>query len=111
MEDLDIYVLDFSGKIDLENGLSNIQQFEIFANERITEGVPFKLLVDFRNTEWDSTKTHDALAKLARKKFNPGLESVYGNTAILNNQFNGSTFPNEYWFMNEDEALNWLLNK
>jgi hypothetical protein len=111
LQDVSIYVIDYSGKIDLEEGLSRMEQLEKHFNLYISDGVPLKILLDVRNTIWESVQTHDALAKIARQKFETAPKNGHKYTAILNNQYSGPTFDNECWFTSKDEALNWLLQQ
>jgi hypothetical protein len=111
LEGVSIYVIDYSGKIDLEEGLSRMEQLEKHFNLCISDGVSLKVLFDVRNTTWESVQTHDALAKIARQKFDTEPKNMRRYTAILNNQYSGPTFDNECWFTSKDEALNWLLQQ
>jgi hypothetical protein len=109
LEDDGIHIIDYSGKIDLAEGLSRMEQLEKQFNLHISDGVQLKVLFDVRNTIWESLQTHDALAKIARQKFATAPKNIHRYTAILNNQYSGPTFENEHWFTSKDEALDWLL--
>jgi hypothetical protein len=111
LENFDIYSFDFSGKVDEKDGLNNIEQFDKFLDEHLSGVIPLKLLVDFRKTVFDNTLIHNELAKAARQKLNGKPKNKLWYTAILNNQYTGSTFDNEHWFINKEEALNWLLSR
>ena len=111
LEDVDIYLTDYPGIINLAKGMSRIEQLEEIFNQHASNGTSLKLLFDTRNTVWESRETHDALAKIARQKFDSGAKNVRRFTAVLNNQYIGPTFENEHWFTNKDEALSWLLQQ
>jgi hypothetical protein len=68
-------------------------------NLYISNEVPLKVLFDVRNAIWESAETHDALAKIARQKFNTEAKNIRRYTAVLNNQYSGPTFENEHWFI------------
>jgi hypothetical protein len=110
IEDNGVHIIDYSGIIDYEDGLSRMEQLEKHFALFASDGVPLKLLFDVRNVIWDSTQTHDTLAKIARHKFGTMPNNIRRYLAVLNNQYNGSTFENEHWFTSKDEALNWLLS-
>ncbi len=110
IEDVGIHIIDYSGIIDFEDGLSRMEQLEKHFALCAFDGVPLKLLFDVRNTIWDSMQTHDALAKIARYKFGTVPNNIRRYLAVLNNQYNGPTFEHEHWFTNRDEALKWLLS-
>ncbi len=111
IEDVGIYILDYSGFIDFEEGLSRMEQLEKHFDLYGSDGVPLKLLLDVRNTIWDSVQTHNALAKIAHYKFDIEPKFIHKYTAVLNNQYNGTTFENEHWFTSKDDALNWLIQQ
>jgi hypothetical protein len=110
-EDVGIHIIDYSGLVDFEEGLSRLEQLEKNFDLNGSDGVPLKLLLDVRNTVWDSVQTHNALAKIARDKFDSNPKFIQKYTAILNNQYIGTTFENEHWFTSKDEALNWLIQQ
>jgi hypothetical protein len=111
LQDIDVHVIDYSGEINLEEGLSRIEQLGNYLKPYIAKRTPLKLLFDFRNAMWESPETHDALAKKARQKFGIELNNIRKYTAILNNQYSGPTFENERWFTSKEEAINWLIQQ
>jgi hypothetical protein len=97
------------GEISLQEGLFRMEQLERYFNTCISkETILLKILFDVRNAIWENAQTHDALAKIARKKFDSEPKDVRRYVAVLNSQHNGPTFANEYWFTSKDDALTWL---
>jgi len=109
LKDSSIHIIDYSGIIDLSEGLSRMEQMEKYFDEQLSEGIPVKILFDVRNTIWESVQTHEALAKVAREKFHAASNNVHRYTAVLNNHYNGPTLENEHWFTRRDVAIEWLL--
>lgn len=108
-EDTGIHELDYSGKIDLAEGLVRMEQLEKSFSS-CASGTTLKILLDVRNTIWEDVQTHDTLAKIARQKFDTEPKGVRRYVAVLNNQYQGQTFENERWFINKSEALEWLAS-
>lgn len=111
IEELNIYVLDYSGNITLEEGLFRMKELEKQFDSALSKGIPIKILIDVRYTNWESLETHNVLSSIARKKFDLKSKNICQYTAVLNNQYNFPTHENEHWFTNKDEAINWLLQQ
>jgi hypothetical protein len=111
IEDGDIYVIDYSGTISLDIGISNMSLIEKEIRELSKNKKCLRLILDIRNTIWESREVHNALSEIARTKFNPNNFNFVIYTAILNNEINGSTFENEYWFLKKEDAIKWLVEK
>ncbi len=111
LHDYDIYVIDYAGTITFDKGLSNMEIIENELRELSFNKVYLKIIFDLSNTIWENRETHDALSKIARKIFNPHNFDFVIYTAILNNEINGPTFDNEYWFVNKADAIKWLVEK
>jgi hypothetical protein len=109
LEEVGVHRFDYSGVMDLDMGLSRMEQVEKIFSSHISGGKPLKVLIDFRNTDWENMQTHDALAKIAREKFSAKSHYTHFYTAIVNNQYDGPSFENEHWFTRKDEALYWLV--
>lgn len=108
LKEYDIHIIDYSGRINLENGIKRINQLEAYFEIYYNSDKPFKILMDTENYIKDSPETHDALAKISREKF--GINSKFKNihTAIVNKEYNCSISENEQWFILKDQAINWL---
>ena len=111
LNDFDIYVFDYAGTITFDKGLSNMDIIENELRKLSFNRDCLKIIFDLSNTIWENRETHDALSKIARKIFNPYNFDFVIYTAIINNEIDGSTFENEYWFVNKDDAINWLVEK
>jgi hypothetical protein len=109
LEDAGVHVIDYSGKVDLAEGLFRMEQLEKCFGEYIDRGnASLKILFDVRKVIWESEPTHDMLAKTARQRFGTVPGNVRRYIAVVNNQYDGSVSANEHWFTSEDEALGWL---
>jgi hypothetical protein len=108
LTDYGIYVIDYSGRISLANGLSNMDYIEkaILKLPR-TEGC-VKIIFDVRNTMWESREVHDTLSKVARKIFCSDNLGFVIYAAILNNEIDGSATDFEHWFVQKEDAIKWL---
>jgi hypothetical protein len=110
LTDKNILVIDYSGTITYEDGISNMDIIEKEFRKSSLKDKSLKLIFDFRNTVWENRETHDALSVIARKIFNSRNFDFMNYTAILNNEIEGPTFKNEYWFIHKEDAIKWLEN-
>lgn len=111
LEDSDIYVVDCSGTVDLELGLSRLKALELELQSRPLLAGRRKLLIDFRNTHWASEETHQELSKITRRDFGLRPDNPSIRAAILNRRWGGPISDNEHWFLSEEEALDWLQSE
>jgi hypothetical protein len=111
LNDSDIYVIDYGGIITYNVGLSNIDFIESKLRELSVGKAYLKIIFDLTATKWESRDTHDRLSKIARQVFNPRNYDLLIYSAIINNELEGVTFENERWFLNEEEAIKWLIEK
>lgn len=108
LESSDVHVLDCSGKVDLQTGLAGLRALEFELKRRPMRGEHRLLLVDFRNTVWESEEVHLQLARTTRCDFGFSADNTALRTAILNDGWQGPVSENEHWFLTESEALQWL---
>jgi hypothetical protein len=66
-----------------------------------------KFLFDFRKVQWDSEETHMKAREISGKYLQEFRDYNYF-TAILNDQREGQSFENEFFFTQEQNALDWL---
>ncbi|HPG38299.1 MAG TPA: hypothetical protein PLP19_01890 [bacterium] len=111
LADCGIHLVDYSGKIDLQTGLSRMEKLQHYFDKHVEQGLSLKILFDVRKTVWADEQTHTELAQIARCKFATSRHNYPAYIAIVNNQYNGSAFDNERWFTGKDEAMNWLLSQ
>ncbi len=111
LKDFDIYVIDYTGTITFDKGLSNMEIIENELRELSINRGCLKMIFDLSNTIWENRETHDSLSIIARKIFDPHNFDFVIYAAILNNEIDGPTFENEHWFVNKDEAIKWLVEK
>lgn len=107
----DILVIDYSGTITLDKGLSNMKIIEDEIQTLSSNVDCLKIIFDVRNTIWENMETHNTLSKIAREIFNPHNLNLMVYTAILNNEISGPTFENEHWFVEKEEAIKWLIER
>ena len=108
LPELDVLVVDCSGRVDLETGLARLKALERELGTRPLAGSRRKLLIDFRNTVWESEATHRQLSAIVRRDFGLGATDTTIRAAVLNNRWSGSVSEDEHWFLVESEALAWL---
>lgn len=108
IKEYDIHIIDYSGKINLADGIKRINQLVEYFEDHYNSEKPLKVLMDAENYIKDNPETHDSLAKISREKF--GINSKYRNiyTAILNKDHSCSISEKEHWFIHKDQAINWL---
>jgi hypothetical protein len=109
LKDFDIYVIDYSGTITLDKGLSNMDLIEKEIRELSFNKNCIKIILDVRNTIWENRETHDVLSKVARNIFNPNNFDCMMYSAILNDEIEGPAIENEQWFVQEEDAIKWLV--
>lgn len=107
----DIIFIDYSGFITIENGVSNMDIIEKEIRRLSLNKDKIKLLFDTRNTIWENIETHNTLSAISRKKFDQQNFEFKIYTAILNKEFDGSSFEQEHWFCNKKDAIAWLVEK
>jgi hypothetical protein len=108
LEQFGVYLIDCSGKVDLELGISRLKALEAELASRPLLSGRRKLLIDFRNTIWASEETHQELSKITRRDFGLHADNPAIRAAILNQRWSGPISDNEHWFFDEGEALEWL---
>ena len=108
LADTDVHLFDCSGRIDLATGMARLELLEqAFAAQPARGGVR-RVLIDFRDTEWDSEETHRALSHATRERFGLTPQNAGIRVAIVNQRWGGRMSDNEHWFLVRDEALGWL---
>ena len=65
----DIYIADYSGTITIEKGLANMELLEKKFNRLTPERNCLKIIIDYRNTIWESQQAKYELSKIAYEKF------------------------------------------
>jgi hypothetical protein len=103
-----IHKVDYSGVINLDEGLSRIENLEKYFNINKKPGEAIKVLMDARKYIKHSPETHDKLAKLSRKIFHEKFEIFL---AVLNPEHSNVLSDKEAWFTSVKDAHNWLRDK
>jgi hypothetical protein len=105
-----IFTVDLSGRMDkgklagISEALRDCMKSNLISNKAI------KFLFDFRKVQWDSEETHMKAREISGKY----LQAFHGYhyfSAILNDQREGQSFANEFFFTQERKALEWLRKK
>ena len=109
LDDTDVHVVDCSGRVDLQIGLERLRLLHAALEARPGAGVR-RLLIDFRNTVWDSEDVHLQLSAITRRDFGLNPANAAMRAAILNNRWEGLLSDNERWFFEEAPALEWLVS-
>lgn len=108
LADTDIHVFDCSGRIDLATGMARLDVLEHAFAAQPPRGSVRRVLIDFRETEWDSEETHRALSHATRERFGLKPENASIRVAIVNQRWGGRMSDNEHWFLVRADALGWL---
>jgi hypothetical protein len=103
-----IHVIDCSGRVDLATGMARLELLEQAFAALAARGGVRRVLIDFRETEWDSEETHRALSRATRERFGLTPENAGIRFAIVNQRWGGRMSDNEHWFLVRDDALGWL---
>lgn len=111
LEDFDIHFIEYSGRIDLEEGLERIKFLEKLFIKVCNSGKPLKILMDARGYIKENPETHDRLAKISHAKFDTGMSNIIKYTAVLNDEYVFEKSPNEIWFTDKQGAVNWLISQ
>lgn len=108
LEDQDVHVIDCSGKVDFETGSKRLSTLALVLETQPPRAGVRRLLIDFRETEWDSEATHQALSIATRERFDRMRETARLRVAILNRRWEGCHSDDEHWFFEKHTALSWL---
>lgn len=108
LEDKDIHVIDCSGSIDLATGLARLAALALVFETQPSRAGLRRVLIDFRETEWDSEETHQALSSATRERFDLMRKSARLRVAIVNELWEGRLAHDERWFLAKYDALRWL---
>jgi hypothetical protein len=111
LSDYGICIIDYSGKISLNKGLSNMELIEKEIRSLPINNGRLKIILDMRNTIWENRQTHDTLSKIGRKIFSPNNFNFAIYIAVLNNDITGSATEYEHWFVQKEDAIQWLVHK
>jgi hypothetical protein len=108
LKEHDIYFIDYSGYITLDKGIFNMDFLVDKFKGLSISGNQLKILLDVRNTQWESIEIHNELSKIARKIFDIKNINCEIHMAVLNSHMNSFTFKNEHWFTKKEDAIAWL---
>jgi hypothetical protein len=111
LNEYNIHVIDYSGHIDMADGLDRIERLGKYFAEHLKDGDVLKILINAKGYINDNPETHDALAKFARTKFAVEFNNMIVFTAVLNDHYNCSVSENEHWFITREDAIKWLLEQ
>lgn len=107
IELVDVHFADCSGVVSLALGIERLDVLERELSARPSSDGVQRLLIDFRDTVWESEDVHRELSRLTRQRLklgdNPALR-----VALLHRELTGGSSESERWFASEDEAMQWL---
>lgn len=102
----DIHYIDYSGKIDLQTGLTRIEYLEAYFKSYQKSGTLIKVLLDASWYQKYSPEVHDELARIARSIF---FEKFEVKLAVIDANYECQLSDIEAWFKNKNVAIDWLL--
>jgi len=106
---IDVHAVDCSGRVDLQLGVARLKALESELATRPVLGGHRKLIIDFRNTIWESEEVHMQLSAITRRDFGLSSSNPSLRVAFVNNRWSGAISESECWFVSEAEAMHWLL--
>lgn len=109
LPEVDVHVLDCAGRVDLAIGLERLQVLQRRLAERPPVDGVAKLLVDFRNTVWESVDDHMKLSRVTRDEFGLRPDNFAVRVAFVHAGRTGGDADNERWFSSREAALDWLV--
>ncbi len=105
-----IFKVDVSGGIDMSKVVEISEALRDCIKSNLIDNKAIKFLFDFRKVQWDSEETH----MKAREISGNYLQEFRGHnyfSAILNDRLEGRSSENEFFFTQEQNALDWLRKK
>jgi hypothetical protein len=103
-----VHFADCSGAVSLALGVQRLDLLERELAARPSHDGVQRLLIDFRDTVWESEAVHRQLSMLTRERFGLGQNNPNQRVAFLHRELQGGTTEFERWFRAEAEALAWL---
>jgi hypothetical protein len=105
-----IFLLKLAGKIDEQKLEDSVKLLRSILETNLGNDSPIKLLIDFRETLWDSEKTHVRTRQVLGKHLQKFSAHRY-YFALLNNENSWAASDNEAHFTEELQARVWLQGK
>jgi hypothetical protein len=105
-----IFIVNLSGRMDRRKLADISEALRDCIKSNLISNKAIKSLFDFRKIQWDSEETH----MKAREISGNYLQEFRGHnyfSAILNDRLEGQSFENEFFFTQEQKALDWLKKK
>jgi hypothetical protein len=110
LEGSDVHVLDCAGKVDVPVGLARLRRLSQELEARPARDGVHRLLVDFRQTEWESEEAHRELSRATRREFGLNADNPSLRLAFVFHGGKGTVSENERWFDDDAAALAWLTS-
>ena len=105
-----IFIVNLSGRMDTSKLAEISEALRDCIKSNLISNTTIKFLFDFRKVQWDAEETHMKAREISVKY----LQEFNGYnyfSAILNDQREGQSFENEFFFTEEQKALDWLRKK
>jgi len=110
LEDCDVHVLDCAGKVDAPIGLARLRRLSQELEARPARDGVHRLIVDFRQTEWESEEAHRELSQATRRDFKLNADNPSLRVAFVFHRGKGAVSNSERWFDDDGAALAWLTS-
>lgn len=107
-QNFDVHIVDCAGRVNLETGLVRLRVLALELQARQPRDGVAKLLIDFRETEWEDETVHMELSRITRTEFGLNPDNSRIRAAIVNTRWSGQVASNERWFLSEAAAMQWL---
>lgn len=102
-----IFTINLSGRMDSRKLADISEALRNCIKSNLINDKAIKFLFDFRKVQWDSEATHYKAREISGKYLQEFRGYNYFS-AILNEHREGESFENEFFFTEEQRALDWL---
>jgi hypothetical protein len=110
LEDCDVHVLDCAGRVDVPVGLARLRRLSQELAARPARDGVHRLLVDFRQTEWENEDAHRELSRATRRDFGLNADNPSLRLAFVFHRVKVTVSNSERFFDDYAAALAWLTS-
>jgi hypothetical protein len=104
------FIANFSGRMDKRKLAYRAKTLRNCVKCNLKDSKVIKVLLDFREVQWDSEETHYMARKIFGEHSKEFLDYTFFS-ALLNDHLDGQSSENESLFTNEQDATDWLRSR
>lgn len=101
------FIMTMSGRMDEQELARRAEELKKCLESNLKNGQVIKVLADYRNVEWDSEATHYKAREIISERL-AAFRAYKHFSAILNDRYVGKASEIEFFFTNEQNAIDWL---